>query len=900
MLPNKIIPITGKSLYLPISLTLIIIITRFIDNFLLFHFIAESFAIFVALCIGLIAYNTFSFTRNTYILYIGTGYAWIAILDLFHTLTFPKMNMFIVEGVNTTATIWLGTRIFEALLLLTAVYISSKEIPIKKLNFIFFSISFAVLILAFTSPLNLYIVGEGLTPLKNSIEYFIVCLLLITLIMNKYYIKDFNKNIFPSIQIAIVFTILAELSFTTYVVWDGLPALLGHVFKFLSFWIIFEVVVKTSLNKPMELLKNDISSFDNIPIPAITVSIDGIIKQVNKSACHSLKLEALDILENSNHNLFHPNNLDQQECEICKSIKDNEILDEYEIFDKYNDKYYLFSTSRIGNSNFNIGMVQIRNDITSLRLMEIEKNKQLIINEKIYKDLFELNESIILLLDPTNGNIINANHTAITFYGYDKLKLLGLNISDINGLSRKEIKEKLDMVRQHNLVNHYLNFVHKLASNEKRNVRVYPKHSIYYDQPVIFSIIVDVTDELKTKNELVVMKKDYKYLFNNVEVSIFNEDYSEIYKVFEDLRSKGIIDLKEYITNNPQFTVNMAKSIIINDVNNTAITLFKAKNKDDLKNSILTTYGENTLEVFKKKLISIWNNDDVFKCESDFIDLEGNHIYGNISLFIPKVKEDYQRVPVTISDITQIKEKDRIMNQQSKMAAMGEMIENIAHQWKQPLSVISTVATGVDFKMEINESLSKEEMSGWTKIINNEVQHLSQTIDDFRDFFKTDKIKKEFSLLKTFDKTLKLLIPQFKTTNIAIVKNIQDIAITEMENELIQVFINILNNARDELFKITKDKKIILIDVVTNKDFVEISIKDNAGGIPEEIIKDVFNSHFTTKEDSGGTGIGLYMSKVIIEEHMKGTIKVVNSNFIHENLTHTGAQFKIKLPLSQK
>ena len=145
--------------------------------------------------------------------------------------------------------------------------------------------------------------------------------------------------------------------------------------------------------------------------------------------------------------------------------------------------------------------------------------------------------------------------------------------------------------------------------------------------------------------------------------------------------------------------------------------------------------------------------------------------------------------------------------------------------------------------------------------------------------------------------SFKLIISQFKTANITIVKNIEEVTLIGLENELIQVLINIINNARDELIQKKNLEKLILIDVTKKDTILKISIKDNAGGIPDNIIDEVFNSHFTTKEDSNGTGIGLYMSQMIIKDHLNGVLEVSNVDFIYNDTSYTGAEFRIYLPL---
>lgn len=237
-----------------------------------------------------------------------------------------------------------------------------------------------------------------------------------------------------------------------------------------------------------------------------------------------------------------------------------------------------------------------------------------------------------------------------------------------------------------------------------------------------------------------------------------------------------------------------------------------------------------------------------------------------------------------------------LLHQQSKMAAMGEMIGNIAHQWRQPLSTITTVASGMSLQKEMG-FLTDEMFFDGTKKINASAQHLSKTIDDFRNFFSPDKVKTKFSIKNTFATTLDLISAQFNSKDIKIIKHIENLELYSYENELIQALINILNNARDELTNLPENiERLVFIDVYENKSQeIVIIIKDNAGGIAEDIIDKVFEPYFTTKHKSQGTGIGLYMTEEIIVKHLKGKILVKNKDFIYKNIACKGAQFKIVL-----
>ena len=241
-------------------------------------------------------------------------------------------------------------------------------------------------------------------------------------------------------------------------------------------------------------------------------------------------------------------------------------------------------------------------------------------------------------------------------------------------------------------------------------------------------------------------------------------------------------------------------------------------------------------------------------------------------------------------------EKEKLLIQQSKMATMGEMIGNIAHQWKQPLSVISTVSTGIKFQKEMDSLDDKDIITGMNDI-NNSVQYLAQTIDDFRNYFKPDKEKIHFKFINVFEDTIKLIYPQFKNYNIEFINKIDESEIYGYRNEFLQVLINIFKNSKDELIKLDENqKRFIFIDAYKDNSNYIIKIKDNAQGIPLEIIEKIFDPYFTTKEEDKGTGIGLYMCKQIIKG-INGEIEVINMDYEYKEIKYTGAEFIISIPV---
>ena len=241
-----------------------------------------------------------------------------------------------------------------------------------------------------------------------------------------------------------------------------------------------------------------------------------------------------------------------------------------------------------------------------------------------------------------------------------------------------------------------------------------------------------------------------------------------------------------------------------------------------------------------------------------------------------------------------LKEKDQLLMQQSKMAAIGEMLQNIAHQWRQPLSSISSISTSVIVQKQVG-ALDDEHLLLSMENLNNNAQYLSKTIDDFRDFFRPNKEKSIFNFSEIEQKVLSLISSKIHKSNIEIISSFEDIQINNYKNEFIQVIINIINNSIDALNDSEVSPRVVFIDAYKNEDTVVVKIKDNAGGIPEKIMGNVFEPYFTTKHKKQGTGIGLYMCEEIITKHMGGIISVKNRTFAYENKNYIGAEFKIIL-----
>jgi len=223
--------------------------------------------------------------------------------------------------------------------------------------------------------------------------------------------------------------------------------------------------------------------------------------------------------------------------------------------------------------------------------------------------------------------------------------------------------------------------------------------------------------------------------------------------------------------------------------------------------------------------------------------------------------------------VNELRQKDQALIQQNRLAAMGEMINNIAHQWRQPLNLISLIVQGLsEYK-----DLSQTELDLEVERIMCVILHMSQTIDDFRNFFRLDKEKTRFSANQTVAKVVELISPSMidKCIGITITEQ-SEVAVFGYSNEYAQVLLNILSNAKDVLVERNVAGPRIEISISLADDSSVVTITDNGGGISRDIMPRIFDPYFTTKEHMQGTGIGLYMSKIIIEQNMGGRLTARN------------------------
>lgn len=235
-------------------------------------------------------------------------------------------------------------------------------------------------------------------------------------------------------------------------------------------------------------------------------------------------------------------------------------------------------------------------------------------------------------------------------------------------------------------------------------------------------------------------------------------------------------------------------------------------------------------------------------------------------------------------------EKEEMLFQKSKMAALGEMFEHITHQWKQPLSIISLRCANLKMEYTLGE-FNEENLISALDSIESSVEHLSQTVNDFKNFIQDREEKEEFDLYVLVEVIIKLLSSKLENRNIKVRNLLDHLSLFTYKNDLIQIFMNLFNNAIEALEERSVERWIEL-KLHADSNQISIQICDNGGGIAETILPNIFDKYVTTKHSKGGSGVGLYMSRELMQKRLGGTLDAYN--------TEEGACFQLTLSAQKK
>ena len=416
--------------------------------------------------------------------------------------------------------------------------------------------------------------------------------------------------------------------------------------------------------------------------------------------------------------------------------------------------------------------------------------------------------------------------------------------------------KNIDSSTHQNILNRWIS----IKYDDGINLDLIIKISIFF-YIILFILLYGYFKQKKLKNELKKQKEYFETIFKSSKDAI------------------GILDMDtNFLKVNDEYSI---------------ITGYSSE--ELLKTACINLTLEEDILISKDAMKNIKEKGFIKNFDKRCITKSGNVIDVNMSMTLLK---NPQRILISARDVTDIKRKDNALVQQNKLASMGEMMANIAHQWRQPLSVISTCATGMQVQKEYNILSDDEFIKSCNAIVDN-TEYLSNTIDDFTNFVKGDRKIEKFNLRTQTDSFLNLIKQTIDYDNIDVILDINEhIEVKGYPSELMQCYINIFNNAKDALKNNSIKNKIIFISDKSTKDNIIISFKDNGGGIPNEVLPKIFDPYFTTKHQSQGTGLGLHMTYSIIVDGMNGMIEATNVKYKYNNIEYEGAEFTITLPLS--
>ena len=396
-------------------------------NFLLFHTLAELFAIIVAVLMCVVAWQMYPFTRNNYLMYLGCGYFWIGVLDLLHTLSYKGMNVFSVGIEDAAIQFWITTRYLEAILLLSAPWFLNNKLNYRLTFFGYGFIATAIFLLVSYGFIPVaFVEGEGLTPFKIISEYVIIFILLIAAfyLWNKRELLD--PRIVSIMLLSLMLTMCAELAFTFYINLYGFSNFVGHVFKFFSYWLIFMAMIKTTLQEPFAVMSRGANTYDAVPDATILVDANGIIHQANIAACNLSGANKNELVGESSHKWFHPFGIDERKCPVCTSIREGLKLSSLEIEDKSNERWLDYTLSPVEGLMDFVGSVETVRNITRRKQIE----QQLTDLNELKNSIVENLPAMLFVKKAGDHRYVEWNKAAEELTGLTREEMLGKNDYD--------------------------------------------------------------------------------------------------------------------------------------------------------------------------------------------------------------------------------------------------------------------------------------------------------------------------------------------------------------------------------------------------------------------------------------------------------------------------------------
>ena len=578
----------------------------------------------------------------------------------------------------------------------------------------------------------------------------------------------------------------------------------------------------------------------------MTFDMLGRITMINEQGCKLLGVEHDFIIGKSFIKNFIPKEIQAEVQNVFNKVinKDMKIVSHYEneIIDLKGQKRLFSWTNNYTKDDMGnvTGLITSGIDITS----EKELSEKLSQEENLYRLTFE-EADVGIAHTSLDGKWIDANEYLCSLLGYTKDELQNLYISNITHMEdftndKSMIKELISGKRE----NYHTEkrYIAKNGSIIWVNVAVVLLRDELGKPLYFLKIIRDVTEVKLLFFQLENEKNKLKNIIEFIPTPILLYDEDGKILIANKVLKENIGYTKDELIDIDFLVENICKKDDKKSVREFFKKPFKTRTVEQKQ---LITYSKSG-----KKRVGVFYS----------IMLKNNH------------KNDKKIIISVMVDITELQDKEEIMIAQSRQAAMGDMLAMIAHQWRQPLSIVSMVSNNIQARLELEDKISAKDLKEYVKTLDEQASYLSHTVDDFRNFFKPDVAKEMVSFNSIFEKILTLLQKTLQNNDIpfSLPKN-DNIEILTYPNQLIQVIINIVNNAKDAIKENNNEHGAITVFLNEGEKNVILKICDNGGGINPSI-KDKLGQPYVSTKAQNGTGLGVYMSKTIVSKHLGGKL----------------------------
>ena len=790
------------------------------SHFLLFHTLAEFFAIMVALLFSLVAWQMYPFTKNNFLMYLGCGYFWVAALDLLHALNYSGMSIFPGTSINSSTQFWVVTRYLETILLLSAPLFFTRLLN-RAGAFLLFglvAVCLSALIMADTFP-ETFIKGKGLTDFKIYSEYIIISLLIVAIIFLRSKRAHIDRFIMNIMTAAIALTMGAELAFTFYVDLYGLSNIIGHIFKLFSFWLIYVAVVQTTLKEPFVAMARGAYSYDAMPDATIIVDNNGIIRQANNAAARLADKDKLELIGQGNHAIFHSQDTDIQSCPVCQCAINNKAQEIIELENK--QRWFDISISPVSGTLAQQGTVQVLRDITDKKTA----GKQV----SAYSAILEHSINEVYFFDQESLKFTQASDGALKNLGYSMEEMRSKTPLDIKPeYSEESFRELLQPLVDGETDRLTFETIHR-----RRDGTTYPVEVHLQLAPInkhdhqFMAIILDITERNQAGEKLRRHQQRLEQILDNMVDGVISIDESGIIQNF----NKSAETIFGY----------SVEEVTGGNINMLLPEPDRHRGIDKYINA-----GEENIIGAGHEMMAQRKNGEIFPLRLSVAEL-------------PPTTDGKRYFIGSCVDISLQKRQEEQIRRGQKMDALGKLTGGIAHDYNNLLCIM------LGFLEILQHKLSGQpELQTYVDKIQHAGERGAKLTSKLLSFSRQKPAEAEPVNINQLILDEQHVLEKTLTARIRLALRLTDepwlshLDSGDFESCLLNLSINAMHAMPDggELTLHTSNEVLGNTEDVEAGEYVTLSVVDNGHGMDTATLERIFDPFYTTKGEEG-TGLGL-------------------------------------------